>query len=135
MPAIDKPTRVDNNSATLIDNILTNKIDVEITRVNIICDISDHFSQFCIFQSFYIKLNSTRRKYLDFSCFSEIKFNCRVSVALSDLVISDAFLDVDTTFSQFYNILMTLVDKHAPLKTVSNRKLKEFSKPLNNDWY
>ena len=45
IPTIDKPTRVYNNSATLIDNILTNKVDVEITSRNIISDISDHYSQ------------------------------------------------------------------------------------------
>ena len=47
IPTIDKPTRVYNNSASLIDNILKNKVDVEITRGNIISDISDHYSQFC----------------------------------------------------------------------------------------
>ena len=31
IPTIDKPTRVYNTSATLTDNILTNKVDVEIT--------------------------------------------------------------------------------------------------------
>ena len=36
IPTIDKLTRVYNNSATLIDNILTNKVDVEITSGNII---------------------------------------------------------------------------------------------------
>ena len=44
IPTIDKPTRVYNNSATLIDNILTNKVDVEITSGNIISDIRDHYS-------------------------------------------------------------------------------------------
>ena len=48
IPTIDKPTRVYNNAATLIDNILTNKVDVEITSGNIISDISDHYTQFCI---------------------------------------------------------------------------------------
>ena len=52
IPTIDKPTRVYNNSATLIDNILTNKVDVEITSGNIISDISDHYSQFCISHNF-----------------------------------------------------------------------------------
>ena len=45
---LTKPTRVYNNSATLIDNTLTNKADVEIASGNTISDISDHYSQFCI---------------------------------------------------------------------------------------
>ena len=48
IPTIDKPTRVHNSSATLIDNILTNKVDANITSGNIVSDISDHFSQFCV---------------------------------------------------------------------------------------
>ena len=48
---IDKSTRVYNNSATLIDNILTSKVDVKITSGNIISDISDHYSKFCVFHT------------------------------------------------------------------------------------
>ena len=53
IPTIDKPTRVYNNSATLIDNILTNKVDVKITSGNIISDImiSDDYLQFCVFHT------------------------------------------------------------------------------------
>ena len=50
-PTIDKPTRVYNNSATLIDNIFTNKSSEYFARGNIVSDITDDFSQFCIFQS------------------------------------------------------------------------------------
>jgi hypothetical protein len=49
-PTIDKPTRVYNNSATLIDNIFVNKIENSIVSGNIVSHISDHFSQFCINQ-------------------------------------------------------------------------------------
>lgn len=35
-PTICKPTRAYSNSATLVDNILTNKIGVKFTRINII---------------------------------------------------------------------------------------------------
>ena len=51
LPTIDKPTRVCNNSATLIDNIFTNKFSEYFASGNIVSDITDHFSQFCIFQS------------------------------------------------------------------------------------
>ena len=43
-PTIDKPTRVYNNSATLIDNIFANKLCRKITSVNVISDNSDHNS-------------------------------------------------------------------------------------------
>ena len=48
-PIIDKPTRAYNNSTTLIDNIFTNNIEYgSVCSGNIISDISDHHSQFCV---------------------------------------------------------------------------------------
>ena len=126
---IDKPTRVYNNSATLIDNILTNKVDIEITSGNIISYISDHYSQFCISHNFIQRPKLGKQKRRDFSGYSSSKFNSELSGALvSQTNFSNQF-DVDTAFSYFYNTLMALVGKDAPLKTVSNRKLKQFSKP------
>jgi len=48
IPTIDRPTHVYNNLATLIHNILTNKVDVKITSGNIISDISDYSLQLCL---------------------------------------------------------------------------------------
>ena len=36
---------------------------------------------------------------------------------------------VDKCFSSFYNKLNKLINKHAPFKTLSKRKAKQFSKP------
>lgn len=82
IPIIDKPTRVYNNSATLIDNILTNKVDVEITSGNIISDISDHYSQFCISHNFIQRPKHGRKKRRDFSSYSRSKFNSELSNTL-----------------------------------------------------
>lgn len=43
---ISKATRVQGNSKSLIDHILTNKSTESITSGTIICDISDHFATF-----------------------------------------------------------------------------------------
>ena len=40
-----------NYSTTLVDNILTNKVDVKITGGNIISDTDDRYSQFCVFHT------------------------------------------------------------------------------------
>ena len=47
MPTIDKPTRVHNNSYSLIDNIFISNPEDYITSGNMISDLTDHFSQFC----------------------------------------------------------------------------------------
>lgn len=37
--------------------------------------------------------------------------------------------DVDKLFSSFYNKLNKIVNKHAPMKVLSQRKAKQLSKP------
>lgn len=52
LPLITKPTRIKNNSETLIDNIFCNAIDKNNFISGVLCtDISDHFPVFCIQQS------------------------------------------------------------------------------------
>ena len=128
IPTIDKPTRVYNNSATLIDNILTNKFDVKITSGNIISDISGHYSQFCVFQTSLENSNSRGKRFRDFSGFSEETFNYELYNLLSNQINLSDSSDVDKAFSHFYDSLNVLVNKHAPLKMVSNRMRKQFSK-------
>ena len=78
IPIIDKPTRVYGNSATLIDNILTTKVDVEITSGNIISDTSDHYLQFCISHNF-IQRPKPGSKNAETSGYSRNKFNSEFS--------------------------------------------------------
>ena len=118
-PTIDKPTRVHNSSATLIDNILTNKVDANINSGNIVSDISDHFSQFCVSHTFFKKLKSKKQKRRDFSGFSVNSFNSELSEALLNQNNFDDQFVVDIAFSNFYNTLSGLVEKHAPLRTLS----------------
>ena len=73
-PCIDKPTRVQRNSFSLIDNIFTNKVNENIISGNIISDISDHFSQFCLTSSLVVKGTPDRPLARDFSKFSEENF-------------------------------------------------------------
>ena len=110
LPVIHKPTRVYNKSATLIDNILVNRIDYKLSGGNIVSDISDHYSQFCLIHS--PPLNS---------CYSGTKireenFNHDISqINSSDLKANDS------VYNKF--------NKHAPLRTVSKCKAKQLSKP------
>ena len=62
MPTIDKPTRVRSSSATLIDDIFLDNPDQVVTRGNIVSDISDHFSQFCVLKSVKDKVKVNKFK-------------------------------------------------------------------------
>lgn len=124
LPTIDKPTRVYNNSATLIDNIFINNPEHQIISGNIVSDISDHFTQFCILSSSKEFITNTKKKRRDFSKFSK-------DVFLDELSNIDFSLkgNVDQMFSAFYKKLNKLVNKHAPLKKCSKRDVKNLSKP------
>ena len=129
IPTIDKPTRVYNTSATLIDNIFVNKNYEKITSGNIISDISDHYSQFCFVESSCEKNFPKRTMIRDFSRFSEEDFNTELAQVDWDSILARTQDNVDVGFSKVYNKLNKLVNKHAPLKPLSKRKYKQFMKP------
>jgi len=98
-PRIDKPTRVYNNSATLIDNIFVNRIDSKLSSDNIVSDISDHYSQFALFHSPREKTRLKKRKIRDYSHFVQDAF-------IMELLQIDwkASSSVDESFArEFYN--------------------------------
>ena len=76
IPTIDKPTRVQNKSAILTDNIFICKYDANVYSRNIMSDISDHYTQFCVFNAVGNKSKSLppKVKFRDYSKFSESQF-------------------------------------------------------------
>ena len=62
------------NSASLIDNIFVNNPDCVSVSDNIISDVSDHFSQFCIFRSARDRIKPAKRKMRDFTNFDRDSF-------------------------------------------------------------
>ena len=129
VPCIDKPTRVYRNSATLIDNIFLNNITDLVLSGNIVTDLSDHFSQFLILNSTAMKSKIKNFLIRDYSHFSEISFNNELlQVGFSELLNYEKD-DPNKLFSSFYNKLNKVINKHAPLKKLSKRKIKQFSKP------
>ena len=52
------PTRVTNDSATIVDNIFTNNIDNSMSSENITTDFSDHYSQIISVKNQKIDLKS-----------------------------------------------------------------------------
>ena len=63
---IDKPKRLRSSSATLIDNIFVNTPDNIVACVNVISNIGDYFSQFCILKSTQDKTKTENFKMRDF---------------------------------------------------------------------
>ena len=131
-PTIDKPTRVHNNSYSLIDNIFINSLEYSICSGNIVSDLSDHFSQFCIlnFSTNRDLCDQSKSKRLtrDFSNYSETKFLSELSeIDLMGTICNKT--DINQSFSTFHNKLNKLLNKHAPLKPISKRSLRKQQKP------
>ena len=129
VPTIDKPTRVRSTSATLTDNIFINNPDQVVVSGNIIFDISDHFSQFCILKSMRDKIQIKKTKVRDFPRFSRDSFEADLCNVDWNALLNKRTCDADNLFSFFYNKFNKLINKHAPAKTISNRKAKQLSKP------
>ena len=102
IPIIDKPTRVNSNSATLID-IFVNQIGREITSGNIISDISGHYSQFCIIKSLKVKELPQKTMYRKFSRNTEENIHSELSKISWDLAMRNCAGNADAAFSKFFN--------------------------------
>ena len=90
-----------------------------------ITDVSDHFTQFCITSSIKPYFQPKKAKIRDYTTFSSSSFN----EAIQTSIVIGVDRDIDREFSCFYRKLNKLIDKHAPMKTISKRKNKQFSKP------
>ena len=115
-PIIDKPTRVHHNSYSLIDNLFASNLEDTITSGNIISDLTDHFSQFCILNSSndLFDLQSKKKILLrDFSNYSKAKFLNELS-QLDPIGAVSGLNDVNKSLSVFYNKLNKPLNKHAP---------------------
>ena len=97
--------------------------------IHILSDISDHFSQFCILKSVKDKANVNKFEVRNFSQFSADGFNTELSQVDWNVIVEMKLCDVYDLFSSFHNKFNKRVNKHAPMKTISNRKAKQFSKP------
>ena len=130
-PVTDKPTRVYNNSATLIDNIFANRFDNTISGGNIVSDISDHYSQFCFIHSLIPKNFTTKCKIRDYSNFSEE--NIIKDVSETDWDNSMANGTVYTNFFLLFitnltsSLINTLLSRFHRSAKPNNTGIKSFS--------
>ena len=128
LPAVDKPTRVYGNPATLINNIFSNNSENSLTCGNIVTDTTDHYSQVCTVATHPNSLNYSkqRKKNRDYSNFNANRFLSELQeIEWSNLSDNDA----NKSLTTFYKKINSVVNKHAPMKTLSKRKGKISSKP------
>ena len=103
LPCIFHPTRISNNSTTIIDNVFTNSADTKISSGNILTHISDHFPQFLIMENTNISCKKLELLKRDYSSFNKNNF-------LNDFTTLDFnYLnnenDINHTYNNFLKIL------------------------------
>ena len=123
-----QPTRITDHSKTLIDSIFFNSLDHFTISGNIIYDITDHLPNFLIFDKFSSLHNNVKLYKRDYSTFNPQDMISEFQTINWQTVISSE-QDSSSTFSSFYNVMSTIIDKHIPVKQLSKRERKFLSKP------
>ena len=130
---INKPIRIASSSQTAIDHIITNIVKDEITSRILNFHISDHLPIFYSISSLsyappIIKTNTT---YRNISNVEEDAFRHDLHHTLEPIVYEFTNLPItstnfDTHFNNLIENIEAVIDKHAPMQTVS-RKWRRFS--------
>ena len=108
------------NTATVIENILSNNIQDNISCGNILISLFEHFSQFLSVKSEKVDCKKVNMYQRDYSTFSSERFCEDVSIQNWN----DSRDNVHEIFNDFYNKLEGSVNRHAPLKKLSHKEHK-----------
>ena len=131
LPFIVHPTRVSDNSSTIIDNIFANVLDQETVSGNILTQITDHFPQFLIVKHAGIAYKNLSYSYHDFSKLNIDRLQS--DFANLDLTyLNHDQVDINSKFNRFLSNLDKLVKTHAPLKKLTKNEVKLRNKPWIN---
>ena len=114
LPQVTYPTRAAKSSSTMIDNIYSNSVHHNHHSGNILLNISEHFSQFLS-----VKRNKIDLKTLNVYRHDYSKFD------------AESFRDVSLQKweNNFYWRLEGCVQRHAPIKKLSEKELQATSRP------
>ena len=119
LPCITRPTRITNQSSTLIDNILLNcRLHARQRSCIIIHDLSDHFPSLTILEN--TKTNKKTIKKTSIRQITDWKIE-GLKKDLKKLVTTTNYErnDVNESYRNFSNSLQSCMDEHIPLKEIT----------------
>ena len=135
---IFKPTRIQHyknslqvKSATIIDQICSNLAEFHCKSGNLFYPDSDHFANFTIFENYFgtsthrVKEEVYRRNFKNIN--QDQLIQDVYDIDWNNLVY--AVENIDMATDNLINEVELLLDKHAPLQKISNRRQKYFYKP------
>ena len=120
IPKVDKPTRITHNTATIIDNIITNSTDIHSATGILVTDISDHFPIFHItsHQNSQHTIPFTQKR--DFCEHNISIFNNKLQEETWESTLNSS--DPDIAYNNFINMYTKHYNTSFPLKRSSPRK-------------
>ena len=133
-PIITKPTIVTENSATIIDHIISNDI-INVLNPGIIrADLTDHYPIFCCVKRFYRKDKTKKPKMYskDKSSFCAEHFCVDLGNNLNEFFFAQPALSIENfnkLFNRFAHIILSTIDTHAPIESLTRKEKKLKSKP------
>ena len=132
LPVISKPTKLNNINNTLIDNIFINNISPETRSGNIAIDTPDgHLPSFVLTpranQYFLPKKHNQYIRH--FKNFNPDEFLLDFNGVDWDTVIDSQRNDIDFSMESFCDRFNIILDKHAPMRKVTNKEFKYSFKP------
>ena len=128
---IGKATRIQGNTFSLIDHILTKtEINVELSGT-IISDISDHFINFVAVPCTKTRVTSDIKPKRNFSQFNLRRFKEALGLCTWNSTLSNN--DVNNSYDNFWNDFHTLFELHFPLiKVKFNRNVHKKNNFMTN---
>ena len=123
LPFILQPTRISKDSYTLIDNIFFNTVEFQTISGNLSMNISDHLPQFLIVKQFPSSCFKNKNVFKrDYKLFKQNLFRTDlISINWENIFQNTG--DVNEAFNKFLNTINSLLDKHAPVRKLTNRQV------------
>ena len=135
LPLIVKPTRLTSHSATLIDHIYTNKLEINVTSGIVVTDVSDHFGVFSIIKRVRNDNPSIQNKIISRS-FSKSNID-RFNMKLQHIDYTSVFeaTSPDSAYDNFMHLYFDAYDTAFPLTEIKTprkyiKRLPWFTKGL-----
>lgn len=118
-PLISKPTRIQQNSATLIDNIFSNQINCNLLNGILVWDVSDHYPIFVVDNNSSVQQTMNQHRFRDYSETNIRKFINEISIVNWTYVFQTP--DCSEAFSLFYKKFRDIYNTCFPIKLSRSR--------------
>ena len=126
LPHMLQPTRISEQSSTIIDNIYGNNLEQEIISGNILIQFADHLSQFSSIKKKIMRTKHSPVYRRNFSAYNEQSYIDDVSIQNWD---ANNLQGTNTKFNDFVWRLESCVVRHVPIKKLNKKQINKTLKP------